>query len=59
MSKPHQARYKSYLDDIRLLGPAPGRSTYRFVERVEKMELLALRELDAFCQQIDSISTRI
>lgn len=52
-------RYATYLNYIKSLPDYDEDSPEAFLNRVERMELEALRELDAFCLQIDSSDIRL
>ena len=51
-------RYAAYLNHISRL-ERPATTPEGLVKRIELMELEAMRELDAFCVQFDSVSLRI
>lgn len=59
VSQGNYRRYQNYLDQIDALPSPTDESPEAFVERIKHMETEALRELEAFCTQVDSASFRI
>jgi hypothetical protein len=55
----HSGRYQNYLEHINSLKLPIDDSPSEFVLRIRQMEMEALRELEAFCLQIESVSIRI
>lgn len=52
-------RYQNYLDQLEGARPPTEDSTAEFVAKIKQTEIEALRELEAFCAQVDSASFRL